>query len=340
VNTAPMTDHPAGAPRALACISTHEERSHRADAVGDRDVPLISVCMPVYNAERYAAEAVESILNQTFGDFEFLILDDGSTDGSLEILRRYADRDSRVKLTSRPNRGLVVSLNELVDQARGEFIARMDADDISLPERFQRELVYLRAHPECVVVGSRVRLIDSDGDSLCDWCTMQDHETIDSFFLQGKWGTWMSHPVVMMRHSALLAIGKYRNLSMMEDLDLFLRLAEHGRLTNLPEVLLKYRIHESNYSSDFLPQNEQAHRALWEMIHDARRRRNLPPVPTPPVPTTVVMTSAAAEREKWGWLALSSGQVQTARKYAIRALASTPFSLKAWRLAYCAIRGY
>jgi glycosyltransferase involved in cell wall biosynthesis len=304
------------------------------------DAPLISVCMPVYNAERYVAEAVDSILNQTFSDFEFLILDDGSTDRSLEILRRYGDRDSRIRLTSRPNRGLVISLNELVDQARGEFVARMDADDISLPERFQRELDYLRAHPECVVVGSRVRLIDSEGDSLCDWCTMQDHETIDASFLEGKWGTWMSHPVVMMRLSTLLAVGKYRNLSMMEDNDLFLRLAERGRLTNLPEVLLKYRVHASNYSSDFLPHHAQAHRALWEMIHDARQRRNLPPVSTPPVPINTVVTSAPAEREKWGWMALSSGQVQTARKYAIRALASAPFSLSAWRLAYCAVRGH
>ena len=148
--------------------------------------PLISVCMAVYNAERYVAEAVESILNQTFGDFEFLILDDGSTDGSLDILRRYAERDPRIRLTSRPNQGLVASLNELVDQARGEFIARMDADDVSLPERFQREVDYLRDHPECVLVGSRVRLIDPDGDPLCDWCTMQEHEAIDAFYLRGQ----------------------------------------------------------------------------------------------------------------------------------------------------------
>src|SRR5512135_1833139 len=143
------------------------------------DPPLISVCMPVYNAERYIARAVESILGQTFGDFEFLILDDGSTDGSLEILRRYANHDPRIRLTSRPNKGLPPSLNELVDQARGEFIARMDADDVALPERFARQVEYLRAHPDCVLVGSRVQLVDPEGDPLCDWCTMQEHEAID-----------------------------------------------------------------------------------------------------------------------------------------------------------------
>ena len=97
--------------------------------------------------EKYVAEAVESILNQTLGDFEFLILDDGSTDGSLEILRRYADRDPRIHLTSRANKGVVASLNELLDQARGEFIARMDADDVAMPERFQKQVDFLRATP-------------------------------------------------------------------------------------------------------------------------------------------------------------------------------------------------
>ena len=111
------------------------------------DSPLISVCMPVYNAERYAVAAIESILGQTLGDFEFLILDDGSTDSSLEILRRYAGLDPRIRVTSRPNRGVAASLNELVNQSRGEFLARMDADDIAVPERFARQVEYLRAAP-------------------------------------------------------------------------------------------------------------------------------------------------------------------------------------------------
>ena len=181
------------------------------------DTPLISVCMPVYNAGKYLADAVESILGQTFADFEFLILDDGSTDDSLEILRRYADRDPRIRLTSRPNKGLVASLNELIDQSRGEFIARMDGDDISLPERFQKQVDYLRAHPGCLLVGSRVRLIDPEGDPLCDWCTLQDHEAIDASYLRGQRDTLVSHPVIMMRRDAVLAIGKYRPFEVIED---------------------------------------------------------------------------------------------------------------------------
>jgi glycosyltransferase involved in cell wall biosynthesis len=126
--------------------------------------PLISVCMPVYNAERYVSEAIESVLSQTFKDFEFLILDDGSTDGSLAILKGHAERDPRIRLTSRPNKGLAPTLNELMDQARGEFVARMDADDVSLPERLERQADYLRKHPDCVIVGCHALVMDSDGD--------------------------------------------------------------------------------------------------------------------------------------------------------------------------------
>jgi glycosyltransferase involved in cell wall biosynthesis len=294
--------------------------------------------MAVQNAQRYVAEAVESILKQTFGDFEFLILDDGSTDGSLDLLRRFSDRDTRIRLTRRPNRGLVASLNELIDQAKGEFIARMDADDISLPDRFQQQISYLHAHPEYVLVGSRVLLIDPDGDPLCDWCTIEDHEAIDAFNLEGKRGTLISHPVVMMRRSALVAVGKYRNFSMMEDFDLFLRLAEYGRLTNLPDVLLKYRMHPNNISNT--PEHrKRVHQVAWEMIHDARQRRHMCPVPIPPEPT-VSATTSGDEQEKWACWALGAGHLQTARKYALRGLAKAPFSPRAWRLAYCVIRGY
>src|SRR5271157_2692614 len=102
--------------------------------------PLISVCMPVYNAERYVSEAIESVLSQTFKDFEFLILDDGSTDGSLAILKGFAERDPRIRMTSRPNKGLAPTLNELMDQARGEFVAdgrgqRLTAGAVGAPRR-------------------------------------------------------------------------------------------------------------------------------------------------------------------------------------------------------------
>src|SRR5262249_44460136 len=128
--------------------------------------PSVSVMMPVYNAERYVGKAIESVLNQTLSDFELVIVNDGSTDGSLEILQEYAARDPRIRLTSRPNVGLVGSRNELLDAARSNLVACMDADDISRSDRLERQVEYLRAHPDCVLVGSRVIIIDPDGQPL------------------------------------------------------------------------------------------------------------------------------------------------------------------------------
>ena len=119
-------------------------------------MPSVSVLMPTYNPGRYVSEAIESILAQTFTDFEFLISDAGSTDGSLEVMRRYAEADPRIRLIIQPKAGIVRALNELIALARGDLIARMDADDIALPVRLERQVAYLNDHPECVLVGSRV----------------------------------------------------------------------------------------------------------------------------------------------------------------------------------------
>ena len=306
--------------------------------------PLISVCMPVHNVERYVAEAVESILGQTLCDFEFLILDDGSTDGSLDAIRIYANRDERIRVASRPNKGLGATRNELVAQARGEFLACMDADDVALPQRFARQVEYLRAHPDCVAVGSRVRLIDSDGDPLCDWCTEQKHEVLDAQFLGGERTTPISNPSVMMRRNAVLAVGNYRPVKLLEDYDMFLRLAEYGRLANLPEVLLQYRIHASN-SSKTASWHDAMDRVLPEIIRDARRRRGLPEAEASPRGSANpkqprIDPKPAEEREKWAWWALGSGHPRTARKHARWILVNAPLSFRSWKLMYCALRGY
>ena len=124
--------------------------------------------MLAYNAGRYVAEAVESILAQTYTDFEFLIIDDGSTDRTLKVLKQYAARDPRIHLVSRPNRGLVATLNEGLALARAEFIARMDADDIALPHRFERQIAYMREHPDIICVGSAVMTMDQAGRDLIE----------------------------------------------------------------------------------------------------------------------------------------------------------------------------
>ena len=301
------------------------------------DPPLISVCMPVYNTEPYIAEAVESILAQTYPNFEFLIVDDGSTDRSLAILEHYAAQDTRIRLSSRPNAGYLVRLNEMLAEARGDLIARMDADDVAMPERFIRQVEFLDAHPEVVAVGSRVLAIDSDGDPIAEFCTTQDHEGIDRAHLDVR-GGFISHPVAMIRAGIIREIGGYRaDYWPGEDVDLWLRLAEIGRLANLPERLLKYRRHlESIGHTRQARQNERCQSAAIV----AYRRRGLPLPSWEALEKNDRTTDRQVHLRRWAWWALGAGNLRTARKYALKSLRSSPLSWHNWKLVACSLRGY
>jgi len=301
------------------------------------DPPFVSVCMPVYNTERYIAEAVESILAQTYRNFEFIIADDGSTDRSLAILERYAARDMRIRLSSSPNAGYLVRLNEMLHEARGDFIARMDADDVAMPERFSRQIDFLDAHPEVVVVGSRVLAIDSDGDPIAEFCTAQDHEEIDRAHLDIQ-GGFINHPVAMIRTDAIRTVGGYRaDYWPGEDVDLWLRLAEIGRLANMPERLLKFRRHLESISH--APQTRQHERCQAAAI-DARRRRGLPAPHWEPAEKNDHATDQQVHLRTWAWWALGAGNLRTARKYALKSLRTSPLSWQNWKLVACSLRGY
>ncbi len=297
---------------------------------------MISVIMPVYNAERYVAEAVQSILDQTFRDFEFIIVNDGSTDGSLAILERFAKSDPRIKLISRPNTGLVFALNEMLELARGEFIARMDADDVAIPDRFAQQLRYLAQHPDVVAVGCRVYLIDPKGRRLCEAFGDPDHEAIDRAFMRGEGGA-IAHPTAMIRTTALRAIGGYRpEFFPAEDVDLFLRLAEHGRLGNLPTVLLNYRVHMASIGHQKRAlQRERTEHAVQE----ARRRRRMVPDTRLSVSSTDSEPESDDHLVRWAWWALRGQNFSTARHYAFRAALHRPVSLSRIKLLYCAVRG-
>lgn len=298
--------------------------------------PAVSVLMPVYNAERYLAPAVDSILAQTFTDFEFLIVDDGSTDGSLAILQNYAQRDPRIRLVSRPNTGYVVALNEMLDMARGEFLARMDADDIALPERFARQVEFLNDQPEVVAVGSQALAIDPEGNPLCLWSVPTDHDTIVARHLQGE--SQIHHPTLMTRRNAAIAVNGYRpEYLYVEDYDLYLRLEETGgRLANLPDTLLMFR---RNLNSVMHSQARNHSSRLQRLIEETYARRGLPG-PPPQVNTTSVCAPPAHYFRMWAWGALRSGYRHTAIKYARKALAAEPFNSESWRLAYCTLRGH
>jgi glycosyltransferase involved in cell wall biosynthesis len=298
--------------------------------------PLISVLMPAYNAERYVAETVESILNQTLRDFEFLIIDDGSTDRTPEILADYAGRDERIRLVRRENRGLVTTLNELIGLARGTLLARMDADDIAMPQRFERQVAFLEAHPEVVAVGSRNISIDPDGEDLFEMCTEETHEAIDNAHMRGIGGA-LCHPTAMMRADTVRSIGGYRTeFRLSEDIDFWLRLAEVGRLYNIQEILLRYRQHFS--SRGYVHQSAQA-AFVRRAVQDACRRRGLPVVATEDRPPQSLRGEAEHHRI-WAWWALGAGHVLTARKHAFHSLGLRPFSFDSWRVVACSLRGY
>lgn len=206
----------------------------------------VSVLIPVHNAAGYLRSALMSMQHQTLQDIEIVTVDDGSSDSSLTILREMAAADTRIKILSRPNTGIVGALNDGLAIATGEYIARMDADDLSHPLRLERQVSFLQSTPEVVAVGCAFHYIDSKGYFLNRNPRLTSHELIEKCLLAGDGGS-LIHPAVMIRAEALRRVGGYRQEAIwIEDLDLYLRLARIGRLANLPESLFWYRQHESS----------------------------------------------------------------------------------------------
>ena len=300
--------------------------------------PAASVIFPVYNAGEYLDSAIESILSQTFKNFELLLLNDGSTDDSLSRLEYYAGQDSRCKVFTSINRGLVGTLNEGIRLAAGDILFRMDQDDISLPDRFEKQMRYLAEHPECVLVGSRVLLIDPDGMPIMEMGDRMKHEDIDEGLSWG--GAFIFHPAVAMRKSAVQQIGGYRaEYEYADDLDLFLRMAEVGRLANLPDVLVRYRQHTSSMS---YAGRDRQFKSILAATADARRRRNQDAdvVPDGMWSAKAAVSTISDVHRKWAWWALASGNLATARKYALKALLKNPFNFENIKVCACVLRGH
>ncbi|WP_067738447.1 glycosyltransferase [Novosphingobium naphthalenivorans] len=213
--------------------------------------PAISVAMSVYNGERYLASAIESVLAQDFTDFEFLIVDDGSTDASPRIIRRYAEMDSRIRPILRENRGLIASLNEMIAIAKAPVIARMDADDICRPNRFSKQIAFLEQHPDYGVVGSWSEDIGEDGEPLVRH-GMDDHPLTHEELLKAieTGGQLICHPAAMYRRDTVRSVdGYHAAFRHCEDFDLWLRLTGVTKLGNIPERLLRYRRYPGQVSS-------------------------------------------------------------------------------------------
>jgi glycosyltransferase involved in cell wall biosynthesis len=206
------------------------------------DTPKITVLMPVYNCELYIQQAVESILNQSYVDFELLIIDDASKDQTVSIIKMYDD--SRIQLIEKPlNTGYTNSLNYGLTIARGEYIARMDGDDISLPERFAKQVAFLDANPEVVLCGTSYKILGNDKHISIP----ENHEEIKLYLLKGN---CIAHPTVMLRKKVLDEFSMVYDTTKepSEDYDLWVRLLSFGKLHNLQTVLLEYRIYNTQVS--------------------------------------------------------------------------------------------
>lgn len=203
--------------------------------------PVISVIMPVYNCELYVGDAVESILNQTFTDFELIIIDDKSTDLTVRVIKKYTDK--RIRLIQKPNNtGYTDSLNYAISIARGEYIARMDGDDISLSERFKIQIDFLKANKDVLLCGTGIKIINSERKLNHPL----SHEEIKTKLC---FANSIYHPTVVIRKE-VFNIYKYdKNFEPAEDYDLWTKLVFRGKLMNINQTLLHYREHDSQVSS-------------------------------------------------------------------------------------------
>jgi glycosyltransferase involved in cell wall biosynthesis len=230
--------------------------------------PVISVILPVYNGGKYIVEAIESILKQTFSDFELIVIDDGSTDDTFRILQKYQAKDQRIRVVSRKNKGLIATLNEGISLAKGIWIARMDADDIALAHRFERQLERLD-NTGADICGSWVKRFGT-----VDKRIVMLHQSDGAIKKEMLFCSPFVHPSVMLRTSVMKHLLYDTAWEKAEDYDLWERAIEMGcKMTNVPEILLLYRVHKEQISTQFASfQQEQGRgirRRYWMFVFNA-----------------------------------------------------------------------
>jgi len=224
-------------------------------------MPKISVILPVYNAEKFVSESIKSILNQTFSDFELIILDDGSTDNSLQIIQSF--KDSRIKIhCNNENLKLIATLNIGLKLAQGEYIARMDADDICDETRFEKQINYLDQNPDVVLLGTNYSIIENNNFTSNLACNN------DEIYIRLYFENPICHPSVIIRNHVIRDnnLTYNSNLIHIEDWGFWMSIRKFGKLNNLKEPLLKYRISEQNITTVNRSTIEQRYKNYYAQI--------------------------------------------------------------------------
>ncbi|MBC8009532.1 MAG: glycosyltransferase family 2 protein, partial [Burkholderiales bacterium] len=298
-----------------------------ASATGSAYRPTISVVIPAFNAAPWLPVALDSISAQSYPNLEIIVIDDGSTDETPRLLRRHAACDSRLRVISRPNTGIVGALNDGLAAARGHFIARMDADDAAAPDRLALQLERFVADPGLVALGSAVTFMDDAGHSVQSCPRPLHHADIERALLAGDGGA-MIHPSVMFRATTLWIAGGYRPAAQyLEDLDLFLRLARLGTLANLPQPLLRYRVHPA--SINFTKQAGR-HALKLVLLREAHEHRSLPFDPSR-IPESTTHGDPACHAREWAATSLAFGSRRVAVAHGYRAVRLQPRAPASWR---------
>ncbi len=275
----------------------------------------VSILLPVRNNASFLAETIQSLTAQTFTDWECLAIDDGSEDESGQILRSWAANDSRVRVLRGGGKGIVAGLNLALAEAQGEWIARMDGDDIAHPTRLKKQLNFMQAHPEVVACGTQVRYVDPKGRLIFPTNNPVHHAAILEQLERGLSGA-LIHPALMARTRILKSVEGYREAYRdVEDLDLYLRLSERGKLANVNEFLLDYRQHPK--SANVLRRERQQKLRLLA-LNDYRARHRLEPLKALAFGRVHLLTRADLYAD-WALKAAQAAQIKVAYHYALMA---------------------
>jgi glycosyltransferase involved in cell wall biosynthesis len=240
---------------------------------------LIDVLIPTYNAANTIRSAVKSIQQQTISDIRILIVDDGSTDRTPQILASLAQSDARIEVLSKANSGIVDALNFGLSHCRSKILARHDSDDLADPERFARQLSYLMSHPDCVGVGGAIRHMDDSGRPSGRIIHLPSPDWADPTWVPSR-EPYIMHPFLMTYTASVERVGGYRHVFNAEDTDLFWRLREIGRLHNLEDFIGYYRMHKESVSGSSLINGRiAALNSQLAAISVLRRKQQRPDLP-------------------------------------------------------------